>query len=48
MREGEMRQIAAWMDQVVAAPEDEALAERIRGEVRDLCASFPAPGVPVR
>jgi glycine hydroxymethyltransferase len=48
MREGEMRQIAAWMDQVVAAPEDEALAERIRGEVRELCASFPAPGVPVR
>jgi glycine hydroxymethyltransferase len=48
MREGEMRRIATWMDEVVAAPEDEALAERVRNEVRELCASFPAPGVPVR
>ncbi|MGB2695134.1 MAG: serine hydroxymethyltransferase [Dehalococcoidia bacterium] len=48
MREAEMRQIATWMDQVIAAPDDESVAERVRGEVRELCASFPAPGVPVR
>ncbi len=48
MREGEMRQIAAWMDDVVAAPNDEAVAERVRNEVRDLCQSFPAPGIALR
>ena len=47
MVEGEMRQIAAWMDDVVGAPEDEALAERVRQEVRDLCQAFPPPGIPV-
>ncbi len=43
MKESEMRQIAAWMDQVLAAPEDEGLLERIRGEVQDLSRQFPAP-----
>jgi glycine hydroxymethyltransferase len=47
MGEAEMRQIAAWMDQVVAAPNDEALSERVRGEVRDLCRAFPVPGIPI-
>jgi glycine hydroxymethyltransferase len=41
----EMRQIAAWMDAVVTAPADTALHERISGEVRELCAKFPAPGI---
>jgi glycine hydroxymethyltransferase len=45
MKEGEMRQIAAWMDAIVNAPEDEALATRVKNEVRDLCSKFPAPGL---
>ena len=48
MAEAEMRQVAAWMDEVVSAPEDEELAERVRNEVRDLCRGFPAPGIPIR
>jgi glycine hydroxymethyltransferase len=48
MGESEMRQIAAWMDEVVAAPADESLAERVCNEVRELCEGFPAPGLPVR
>ena len=48
MGENEMRQIAAWMDEVVGAPADESLAERVRNEVRELCEGFPAPGLPVR
>jgi glycine hydroxymethyltransferase len=48
MREDEMRRIAAWIDTVIAAPEDEALAARVAGEVRELCASFPAPGIELR
>jgi glycine hydroxymethyltransferase len=47
MGEAEMRQIAAWMDLVVSAPEDEALAARVAGEVRELCRGFPAPGISV-
>jgi glycine hydroxymethyltransferase len=45
MREPEMKQIAAWMDQVVAAPSDAALHAKIAGEVKDFCAKFPAPGI---
>jgi glycine hydroxymethyltransferase len=45
MGEPEMRQIALWMDAVVAAPSDAALHEKIAGEVRELCAKFPAPGI---
>jgi glycine hydroxymethyltransferase len=45
MKESEMGAIARWMEAVVAAPEDEALGTRIAGEVRELCAQFPAPGI---
>jgi glycine hydroxymethyltransferase len=45
MAEPEMRQIAAWMDAVVCAPGDAALHARIAGEIRELCARFPAPGL---
>ncbi len=45
MKEAEMRQIAAWMDAVVSAPTDVGLQEKIAGEVRELCAKFPAPGI---
>ena len=41
----EMKRIAGWIAQVVSNPEDEALQARIAGEVRELCASFPAPGL---
>ncbi|MBA3391314.1 MAG: serine hydroxymethyltransferase [Deltaproteobacteria bacterium] len=45
MKEPEMKQIAAWMDAVVNAPADGGLHEKIAGEVRELCAKFPAPGI---
>jgi glycine hydroxymethyltransferase len=41
MKEDEMRRIARWMAQVLRAPEDEAVKARVRGEVHELCASFP-------
>ena len=46
MGEDEMRRIAAWMDEVVASPEDEDVTKRVAAEVKDLCADFPAPGIP--
>ncbi len=45
MKEAEMKQIAVWMDRVVSAPSDAALHAQIAGEVRELCAKFPAPGI---
>jgi glycine hydroxymethyltransferase len=44
LREPHMQQLAAWMDAVLAAPGDAALAARIAGEVAELCSGFPAPG----
>jgi len=43
----EMGKIAAWIDEVVKAPADEAVTGRIAREVEELCKSFPAPGLAV-
>ena len=44
----EMRTIAAWIDAVLDAPDDAPLLDRVRGEVRELCASFPIYPEPVK
>jgi glycine hydroxymethyltransferase len=43
MREPEMRTIAGWIGAVLAKPDDATVQERIRGQVRELGAQFPAP-----
>lgn len=40
LQEPEMHRIAAWMVEVLAAPNDEGLRFRVRGEVAELCESF--------
>jgi glycine hydroxymethyltransferase len=47
MREPEMVKTAAWIDEVVKAPEDEKTIARVAGEIRELCKGFPAPGIAV-
>ncbi len=44
--ESHMAQVAAWMDEAIAAAakDDEAIIERIAGQVRELLAEFPMPG----
>src|SRR5262245_6545538 len=44
MGEAERRQIAAWMDRVVGSPDD-ATAEKVAAEVREVTRKFPAPGI---
>jgi glycine hydroxymethyltransferase len=39
-----MSQIAEWMDDIVSAPGDESVADRVRAEVNDLMKRYPAPG----
>ncbi len=40
-----MVRIADWIDRVTKAPSDEALLTKVAGEVKDLCAKYPAPGL---
>ncbi|HVE75816.1 MAG TPA: serine hydroxymethyltransferase [Actinomycetota bacterium] len=47
MGTSEMVRIADWIDSVVSAPDDEALGEKIAGEIAEACAAFPAPGLAV-
>jgi glycine hydroxymethyltransferase len=39
-----MELVAEWIDSVISAADDEALAQRVRSEVQDLMRQFPAPG----
>ena len=43
MKEGEMRQIARWIDEVLREPDNETVLSRVREQVRELCRQFPAP-----
>jgi len=43
MREPAIRQVAAWISQVLADPEDKALAEGVRGEIREFVRAYPVP-----
>ncbi|HEY4175721.1 MAG TPA: serine hydroxymethyltransferase [Kofleriaceae bacterium] len=45
MKDAEMKQIAAWMDRAVTAHENPDELAKISGEIRELCAKFPAPGI---
>jgi glycine hydroxymethyltransferase len=47
MGTAEMKKLAAWMHEVVAAPSDEERISRVAAEVKELCKGFPAPGIRV-
>lgn len=44
-REPEMDTISRLIGDVLCAPNDEAVKERVRGEVAQLCSRFPVPGI---
>jgi glycine hydroxymethyltransferase len=48
MRETQMRDIAAWIAEVLGHPDDKTIQQRIRGRVRDLGQQFSAPSSPLR
>lgn len=43
MKEDAIRRVAAWIVEVLEAPEDKAIAERVRGEIREFAQDFPVP-----
>lgn len=45
MKEDEMRQVGAWILEVLNAPEDEQVAARLRDEIREFVTAFPVPGI---
>jgi glycine hydroxymethyltransferase len=47
MGEAEVKRLAAWMAEVVGAPDDDALLTRVAAEVREMCSGFPPPGIAV-
>ncbi len=46
MGKPEMEKLADWMDRVASNVENEAELNLIASEVKELCKSFPAPGIP--
>jgi len=47
MGKAEMHKLADWIDRVVANATDEAFIAKVAGEIKELCARFPAPGLRV-
>jgi glycine hydroxymethyltransferase len=47
MDEAAMKQIGAWIDEVVAHADDEPAIARVNTEVIEFCRRFPAPGCPL-
>ncbi len=43
MKEAEMKRVAGWIVEVLAAPEDAKVLDRVRGAVGELCRQYPAP-----
>src|SRR5688572_6622837 len=45
LNEEHMKRLAEWIDRVIRAPDDTAVAERVLGEVVELTQAHPAPGL---
>ncbi len=45
MKEHEMKQVAAWIDSIIAAPTDSGLQKQVAGQIAEFCKQFPAPGL---
>ncbi|QDU36631.1 Serine hydroxymethyltransferase [Maioricimonas rarisocia] len=45
MKEDAMRKVGAWILDVLKAPEDEAVAQRVRGEIAEFARDYPVPGI---
>ena len=41
----EMKQVGAWILEVLRAAEDESVGQKVRAEIASFCADFPVPGI---
>jgi glycine hydroxymethyltransferase len=47
MKEKEMALIAGWIDRAISGINDPARLEKIKAEVKEVCAGFPVPGIKI-
>ena len=45
MRQAEMKRVGAWILRVLKTPEDAAVIESVKGEIREFTKAFPVPGI---
>lgn len=45
MKQDEMKRVGQWILTVLRSPDDEAVATRTKGEIREFCAAFAVPGI---
>ncbi len=45
MKQDEMRKVGDWILRVLRAPDNEAVSQKVRGEIREFAAAFPVPGI---
>jgi glycine hydroxymethyltransferase len=45
MREAEMKRVGKWILEVLRAPSDETIIQRVRGEIGEFTKSYPVPGI---
>jgi glycine hydroxymethyltransferase len=45
MKQDEMKKVGAWILRVLKAPEDEAVAATVRGEIAEFARAYPVPGI---
>jgi glycine hydroxymethyltransferase len=45
MKEGEIKQIAEWIDQAIINKDDQEKLNNIKGKVKEICSKFPIPSI---
>ena len=45
MKQDELRKVGGWILEVLAAPEDEAINNRVKAEIAEFASDFPVPGI---
>jgi glycine hydroxymethyltransferase len=45
MKEDEMRRVGGWILEVLRAPENASVTQRVREEIREFCKAYPVPGI---
>lgn len=45
MKQDQMKRVGQWILSVLRSPEDESVATKVRGEIREFCQAFPVPGI---
>jgi glycine hydroxymethyltransferase len=45
MKEAEMKKLAAWINTVISNYQDKKVLAQVKNEVKEMCLTFPVPGI---